>query len=65
MLAGIFARRGAAFSSFGPFLIRTTPGNAIGGVFFVALFKYSHVNRGGLEPESVHLEEATEDGSNK
>ena len=60
-------RQGAAFTSFGLFLIRTTLGDGIGGVFFVALFKYSHVIRGGLEPQSVDLGGATsvKDGSNQ
>jgi formate/nitrite transporter FocA (FNT family) len=42
--------------AFGHFLVWTTLGNAAGGVFFVALFKYGHVIRGGAEPEAVELE---------
>jgi formate/nitrite transporter FocA (FNT family) len=56
VLAGIFARQGVTFADFGHFLIWTTLGNAAGGVFFVALFKYGHVIRGGVEPAEVNLE---------
>lgn len=55
-LAGIFARQGVTFADFGHFLIWTTLGNAAGGVFLVALFKYGHVIRGGSEPAEVNLE---------
>jgi formate/nitrite transporter FocA (FNT family) len=57
VLAGIFARQGVDFRGFGHFLLWTTLGNAAGGVFFVALFKYGHVIRGGAEPAEVKLEE--------
>jgi len=56
VLAGIFARRGPGWDSYGHFLLWTTLGNAVGGAFFVALFKYSHVIRGGIEPAPVQLE---------
>ena len=38
-------------------LIWATLGNAIGGVIFVALFKYSHVTRRAAEPAKVDLDE--------
>ena len=56
VLAGIFAGTGPSFASFGHFLVWTTIGNAVGGAFFVALFKYGHVIHGGVEPEAVELE---------
>ena len=36
----------------------TTLGNIGGGVFFVALLKFSHVIRGGHEPKRVKIEDA-------
>lgn len=56
VLSAIFARQGPTLGNFGHFLVWTTLGNALGGVFFVALFKYSHVIRGGVEPKDVKLE---------
>ena len=56
VLAGIFANQGLDPGAFAHFLVWTTFGNAAGGVFFVAVFKYSHVIRGGTEPEAVKLD---------
>jgi formate/nitrite transporter FocA (FNT family) len=57
VLAGIFARQGPGLGGFRHFLFWTTLGNAAGGVFFVALFKYGHVMRGGAQPLAVKLDE--------
>lgn len=46
VLAGLFARQGVAAMDFFHFLLWTTLGNAIGGIVFVALLKYSHASRG-------------------
>lgn len=45
VLTGIFAQQGVTLADFGHFLLWATIGNSIGGVFFVALIKYSHVIR--------------------
>jgi formate/nitrite transporter FocA (FNT family) len=45
--AGLFAGRGGSAADFGRFLLRTTPGNAAGGAFFVGSLKYNHGARGG------------------
>ena len=45
VLAGYFAGAGISLADFGHFLLWTTLGNAAGGVFFVALVKYSHAIR--------------------
>lgn len=37
------------------FLLWSTLGNIVGGVVFVGLLKYSHVTRGGEEPEDVNV----------
>jgi formate/nitrite transporter FocA (FNT family) len=42
VLSGVFAGTGADLPAFGRFLGYTTLGNALGGVIFVALIKYSH-----------------------
>ena len=57
VLVGVFANQGVSMGDFVHFLVWTTLGNALGGVFFVALLKYSHVIRGGDEPEDVDIEE--------
>jgi len=59
VLAGIFAHQGPTLRAFAHFLVWTTLGNAAGGVFFVALFKYGHVMRGGAEPEKITIEKPT------
>jgi len=45
VLAGVFAGQGIEMTDFLHFLVWTTLGNAIGGVFFVALVKYAHVTQ--------------------
>lgn len=60
VLAGVFANQGVTMGDFVHFLVWTTLGNAIGGVFFVALIKYSHVVRGGSEPEDVDIDDSDE-----
>lgn len=45
VLSGVFAGQGADAAGFGRFLGFTTLGNALGGVIFVAVIKYSHVIR--------------------
>lgn len=42
---GLFAGQGVAWSDVGSFLVWATLGNAIGGVVFVAFFKYGQVAR--------------------
>ncbi len=57
VLAGLFSGQGITLLDYGHFIVWTTLGNVIGGVFFVALIKYSHAIRGGDEPERVDLDE--------
>lgn len=45
VLAGVFAGQGVTMADYGHFLLWSTLGNAIGGVIFVALIKYSHAVR--------------------
>jgi formate/nitrite transporter FocA (FNT family) len=45
VLAGVFAGQGATLADYGRFLGWTTLGNALGGVFFVALLKYGHATQ--------------------
>jgi formate/nitrite transporter FocA (FNT family) len=45
VLSGVFAGVGADLADFGRFLGFTTLGNALGGVIFVAVIKYSHIIR--------------------
>lgn len=56
VLTALFARHGVTAGNYGVFLACTTLGNIAGGVFFVALLKYSHVIRGGREREPVQIE---------
>lgn len=42
VLAGIFAEQGVTWLDFGRFAVLTALGNALGGVFFVAVIKYAH-----------------------
>ena len=58
VLAAVFSRGGLVMRDYGFFLLWTTLGNMGGGVFFVALLKFSHVMRGGREPKRVRLEDA-------
>lgn len=49
VLAAVFSGPEIGFGDFGRFLFWTTLGNALGGVFFVALIKYGHVKQSGPE----------------
>jgi formate/nitrite transporter FocA (FNT family) len=49
VLAGIFTRQGVTFADFGRFMLWATLGNAVGGIVFVAVLKYSHASRGEEE----------------
>ena len=44
VLAGVLSGDEITWREFGRFLLWATLGNAIGGVVFVALLKYGHVN---------------------
>lgn len=57
VLAGLFADQGITLSHFGHFLLWTTIGNSIGGVFFVAVIKYGHVVRSDSGKEDISLSE--------
>ncbi|MCB8945079.1 MAG: formate/nitrite transporter family protein [Ardenticatenaceae bacterium] len=57
VLAGIFAGQGPSWAGFFHFLLWTTIGNSIGGVFLVAVIKYGHVIRTEKEVEDVELAE--------
>ena len=56
ILAGVFVHA-VSLESYFRTIFWTTVGNAAGGVFFVALFKYSHVIRRAGEPAKVDLSE--------
>lgn len=43
VLAGVFSGQGIGLIQYGHFVVWATIGNALGGVIFVALIKYSHV----------------------
>jgi formate/nitrite transporter FocA (FNT family) len=58
VLAGLFSGQGITWAQFIHFLLWTTLGNSIGGVFFVAVIKYGHVIRSDKEVEDVELEES-------
>ena len=45
VLAGVFAKQGVGVDDYFRFLLWSTVGNAIGGVIFVSLIKYSHAVR--------------------
>ena len=45
VLTGAFSGTGASAAEYGKFLLFSTIGNALGGIFFVALVKYSHATR--------------------
>lgn len=49
VLAGVFSGR-QTLGQYGYFLFWSTLGNAVGGVFFVAVVKYSHAIKGPLIP---------------
>jgi formate-nitrite transporter family protein len=59
VLAGIFARQGVGLWDYWHFLLWTTCGNAAGGFFFVALFKYSHATRRAAEAPPVSLSDGS------
>ncbi len=46
VLAGVFSGEGVGAADYGRFLLWTTPGNALGGSFFVALIKYGYASGG-------------------
>jgi formate/nitrite transporter FocA (FNT family) len=56
VLAGFFAGQGITLADFGHFLLWATLGNAIGGVFFVALIKYSHVLYSSTQQQEISIE---------
>ena len=51
VLPAVFLKTGIEVGEFVRFLTWAALGNALGGVFFVALIKYSHVVRSGPDPE--------------
>ncbi|MFC7140480.1 formate/nitrite transporter family protein [Halosimplex aquaticum] len=55
VLLGVFSSPRIGLVDYAGFLLWSTLGNVIGGVFFVGLLKYSHVVRAGPEPEEVSL----------
>lgn len=57
VLAGVFAGPRLGLDDYVHFIIWTTLGNALGGIFFVALIKFSHVVRGGHTPDYVDLDD--------
>lgn len=57
VLSGIFARQGPGIQAYFRALLWTSLGNAAGGVFFVAIFKYSHATRAAAEPPQIKLAE--------
>lgn len=57
VLAGIFAGAPISYTAWAQFLAITTVGNAVGGVVFVSLIKYSHVKRGRPHPHGVMVEQ--------
>jgi len=46
---------------YGRFLACVVVGNIVGGVFFVAVLRYSHVVRGGNDPETVSVDDLPDD----
>jgi formate-nitrite transporter family protein len=57
VLTGMLGRQGVELADYGIFLCWATVGNVAGGVFFVAVLKYSHAVRGGREPAPIHIED--------
>jgi len=51
VLAGLFSGQSIGLWDYGHFLLWSTLGNAVGGVIFVAVIKYSHVIRSNVEPK--------------
>jgi formate/nitrite transporter FocA (FNT family) len=64
VLAGIIAGQGVTLGDYGFFLGWTTLGNALGGVFFVALLKFSHASirhpEDGEESTENHQEQTNQ-----
>lgn len=60
VLAGVFVSSELTYNAYGHFLLWSTLGNALGGVFFVAIIKYGHVVR--REDFRQHLREGGADG---
>ncbi|MEZ4733963.1 MAG: formate/nitrite transporter family protein [Caldilineaceae bacterium] len=58
VLAGLFAGQAVTWHDFGHFLLWATLGNAFGGIFFVAVIKYSHVVRSQKGTPKVDLDES-------
>lgn len=56
VLASVFSGSGVTLQGYGWFLLWASIGNIAGGVFFVALLKFSHVIRGGKESAHVSLD---------
>lgn len=61
VLSAVFAGQGVDLADYGHFLLWTTLGNSIGGIFFVAFIKYGHVIRSNKEEEKVELDEKPEE----
>lgn len=61
VLAGVFSSSEIVFSDYLRFILWSTLGNAIGGVFFVAILKYSHAIRPGKLPKGVSIKFDEED----
>ncbi|ADJ29423.1 formate/nitrite transporter family protein [Nitrosococcus watsonii] len=57
ILAGLFAAQGITVGDFGRFLWWTTLGNAVGGVLFVAIIKFSHAVQSAKVAEETEVEE--------
>lgn len=57
VLAGMLAGAPISLVEWGRFLTITTVGNAVGGVVFVSIIKYSHIKRGRTEPSHINLEQ--------
>lgn len=57
VLTAIFANQTITFSEYGHFLLWTTIGNAVGGVVFVALIKYSHVFYASSHHDDISLDD--------
>jgi formate-nitrite transporter family protein len=55
VLAAIFANQSIPWLDYGHFLLWSTLGNAIGGVVFVALIKYSHVFYASTQHDDISL----------
>lgn len=61
VLAGVFSSSEITLFDYLRFILWSTLGNALGGVFFVAILKYSHAIRPGKLPEGVSIKFDEED----